>query len=156
MAIAMTVEQYLGKSGIKYDTVAHPPTQSSMETAKASRVPGDRIAKAVVLETEGGYLLAVLPASHHIRLGQLRACLNQSVDLATEEEIASLFADCEVGAVPAVGAAYGIDVIMDSALGNQPEVYFEGGDHTTLVQVTAENFQRLLWCAPHIPFSVHD
>jgi Ala-tRNA(Pro) deacylase len=36
-----------------------------MRTAEASHVSGERLAKAVVLRRDGGYMLAVLPASHH-------------------------------------------------------------------------------------------
>lgn len=156
MAIAMTVQQYLADREVEYEAVAHPLTQASMESAQASHVTGDRIAKGVVLRTEDGYLLAVLPASHHIRFGHLATWLDEDVALATEKEITTLFADCEIGAVPAVGAAYGLDVIMDDSVTEQPEVYFEGGDHATLVHLTAENFRKLLGDVPHGQFSDHD
>lgn len=156
MAIAMTVQQYLEERDVDYDVVAHHPTQSSIETAHASHVSGDRIAKGVVLETEDGYMLAILPASRHVRLGQLRAYLNGPVELATEEEIAALFADCETGAVPAVGGAYGLAVIVDESLAEQPDVYFEAGDHATLVHLTAEGFRRALGDAAHAEFSTRD
>ena len=156
MAIAMTVQQYLADRGVEYEAVAHPLTQSSIESAKASHVTGDRIAKGVVLRAEDGYLLAVLPASHHIRFDHLTEWLDEDVGLATEEEITTLFADCEIGAVPAVGEAYGLEVIMDDSVTEQSEVYFEGGDHATLVHLTAENFHELLGDVPHTQFSVHD
>jgi Ala-tRNA(Pro) deacylase len=156
MAIAMTVQQYLADRDVEYDTVAHGPTQSSSETAQASHVSGDRIAKGVVLNTGDGYLLAVLPASHHVQLGHLKAYLNRPVGLATEEEIATLFADCQMGAVPAVGGAYGLDVILDDSLANQPDVYFEAGDHATLVHLTAEGFRKALGDVSHAEFSTHD
>ncbi len=154
MAIAMTVQQYLSDHGIEYDAVSHPPTQSSAETAQSSHVKSSQIAKGVVLRTEDAYLLAVLPASHHIRLGELRRWLNESLGLASEEEITELFDDCVLGAVPAVGAAYGLDVVIDDNLAKQSDVYFEGGDHTTLVHLTANNFRKLLGDAPHTEFSV--
>ena len=68
MAIAPTFEKYLATKNVVYDVVAHEPTKSSMRTAEACRVSGDRVAKAVVLRDEYGYVLAILPASHHIRL----------------------------------------------------------------------------------------
>lgn len=156
MAIAITVQQYLADHDIEYDTVTHGSTQSSSETAQASRISGDRIAKGVVLSTGDSYLLAVVPASHHVQFGQLKAYLNGPVGLATEEEIATLFADCEMGAVPAVGGAYGLDVILDDSLANQPDVYFEAGDHTTLVRLTAEGFRKALGDVAHADFSTHD
>ncbi len=156
MAIAMTVRQYLADQGVEYDTVTHRRTQSSSETAQASHINGDQIAKGVVLDTGEGYLLAVLPASHHVQLGQIKAYLDRPVALASEAEIATLFADCEMGAVPAVGAAYGLDVVVDDSLAAQPDVYFEAGDHATLVHVKAEGFRKLLGDVPHAEFSTHD
>ncbi len=96
----------------------------------------------------------MLPASRHIRLDELKTWLNESLGLATEEEITELFPDCELGAVPAVGAAYGLDVVIDDNLVMQSDVYFEGGDHTTLVHLTADNFRKALGDAPHAEFSV--
>jgi Ala-tRNA(Pro) deacylase len=156
MAIAMTVQQYLAVCEVEYEVVAHPLTQSSMESAQASNITGDRIAKAVVLRAEDGYLLAVLPASHHIRFGQLTEWLDEDVGLATEEQITTLFADCEIGAVPAVGDAYGLEVILDDSVTEQPDVYFEGGDHATLVHLTAGNFRKLVGDVQHTQFSVHN
>jgi Ala-tRNA(Pro) deacylase len=127
-----------------------------MESAQASHVTGDRIAKGVVLRAEDGYLLAVLPASHHIQLDHLTEWLHENVGLATENEITTLFADCEIGAVPAVGAAYGLDVIMDDSVTEQSDVYFEGGDHATLVHLTTENFLELMGDVRHTQFSLHN
>lgn len=145
MAIAMTLRQYFADNGIDYQTVPHPRTISASETAEAAHVPGARVAKAVLLkEGKDSYVLAVLPASHHIRLDRLRARLNERLDLATEEEIEALFDDCDVGAVPPVGKAYGLDVIMDESLDTDEDVYFEGGDHATLVRVDAAAFDKLM------------
>ena len=71
MAIAITLKQYLTDNHIKYDTLSHPYTLSSTKTAQASHIPGSRIAKAVLLKKEDDYLLAVLPASHHIRFDEI-------------------------------------------------------------------------------------
>ena len=69
----------------------------------------DRVAKAVVLRDEYGYVLAILPASHHIRLQDLRMQLGLDVDLAAEYEIEELFDDCVPGAIPPVGECYGLE-----------------------------------------------
>ena len=107
MAIAPTFEKYLATKHVAYDVVAHEPTKSSLRSAEACRVSGDRVAKAVVLRDEYGYVLAILPASHHIRLQDLRMQLGLDVVLATEHEIEELFQDCVLGAIPPVGECYG-------------------------------------------------
>ena len=87
---------------------------------------------AVVLKGEDGYMLAVIPASCHIQFGDLRRQLGTDVAMATEDQIEALFRDCEPGAVPALGAAYGLKVIVDEGLAKGPEIYLEGGDHASL------------------------
>jgi Ala-tRNA(Pro) deacylase len=155
MAIALTLRQYLADHRVDYDVVPHEPTVTSMRTAEASHVPGDCLAKAVLLKEDGGYVLAVLPASHHLSLDDLEARLDGPVELASEREIETLFRDCALGAVPPIGAAYGVEVIVDDGIASQPEVYFEGGDHATLVHMTGDQFARLTSGAAHGVFSHH-
>ncbi|GGF12438.1 hypothetical protein GCM10011611_17590 [Aliidongia dinghuensis] len=153
MTIAPTLEQYLTQRGIAYDLVRHAPTLSSMRTAQASHVPGRRLAKAVLVRKDAHYLLAVLAASRHLELDALSARLNHAVELASEQEIGSLFGDCSRGAVPALGTAYGLDVIVDDNLMAEPEIYFEGGDHATLVHMTGAQFTQATAGMMHGQFS---
>ncbi|MEE9139913.1 MAG: YbaK/EbsC family protein [Alphaproteobacteria bacterium] len=156
MPIATSLQKYLAEKGAEYEVVTHTPTVSASRTAQVSHVPGDRIAKAVVLKSDDGYLLAVLPASHHIQLGELQRWLNRPIGLATEDEAAALFSDCQLGAFPATGGAYGLEVVMDDSLSAQPDIYFEGGDHASLVHVSAEQFKELMAGAKEGRFSHHD
>lgn len=153
MTIAHTLERYLDIKHVEYDVIAHPPTNSSMETAETCHIPGDRLAKAVLLRDEVGYALAVLPASHHIRLSELRRQFGDDVDLASEHEIEDLFEDCVRGAVPAIGECYGLDMVVDESIAEQPEIYFEGGDHATLVRMSRRAFADLMAAARHGRFS---
>ncbi len=77
------------------------------------------------------------------------------MDLAKEEEIDTLFTDCEPGAVPALGAAYGLKVVVDDGLAEEPDVYFEAGDHASLVHVTGVIFCKLMAEAEHGRFAEH-
>jgi Ala-tRNA(Pro) deacylase len=156
MAIAPRLERYLASKNIKYDVIAHEPTVSSSQTAEACRISGDRIAKAVVLREGRGFILAILPASHHVRLSDLATRLGIDVDLASEHEIEQLFEDCALGAVPPAGECYGLDVIVDDSIEEQPEVYLEGGDHATLIRLSQAEFARLTGDARHGHFSFHD
>lgn len=155
MAIAITLQQYLTDQRIVYDLLPHAPTKSSMRTVEASHVPGDCLAKAVVVKEDGGYLLAVLPASHHLRLDHLAGLLNRELELATEQEFEAVFRDCARGAIPPIGAAYGMTMIVDDSIAVQPEIYFEGGDHATLVHMSGPEFARLMAGTPHGQFSYH-
>ena len=157
MPIAPTLHKYLAAENISYDEIPHTLTMSSARTAQACHVSGDRLAKAIVLRRDGGsYMLAVLPASHHLRLADLKARLGDEIDMASESEVNRLFSDCAHGAVPAAGVCYGLDVIVDDSIEAQPEIYIEAGDHETLLHLTPAQFARLTANALHGRISAHD
>jgi Ala-tRNA(Pro) deacylase len=152
MTIAPTLKSYLDQN-VTYDLVKHDPTLSSLRTAQASHIPGGCLAKGIVLRTGDGYLLAVLPASRRIQLSDLNTLIGDDVHLADEQEVGRLFKDCALGAVPPIGKCYGLDVIVDDSIEEQPEVYLEGGDHETLVHMNQAQFARLMAGARHARFS---
>jgi Ala-tRNA(Pro) deacylase len=81
MAIAPTLQKYLTRTS-PTTWSRNQPTLSSMRAAEACHISGDGLAKAVVLRRDGGYMLAVLPASHHIRLADLKRQIGMDLDLA--------------------------------------------------------------------------
>ncbi len=156
MAISKTIQKYLENLGIDYFPLAHDHTATSSMTAEASHVQGTRLVKAVIIKDDDCYMMALLPASHHLRLMQLQDLLGREVELATEEEFTMLFDDCDPGAIPALGMAYGLEVIVEDTLAKTGDLFFEGGDHETLVHMKAEAFRDLVTDAAHGHFSHHD
>lgn len=75
------------------------------------------------------------------------------MDLAGEEQVETLFPDCEPGSVPALGAACGLDVVVDDSLARQQALYLEGGDHAHLVRVSGTDFRKLMEGAQHGRFT---
>lgn len=153
MGISISLQQFLDNRGINYDVTTHTPTKHSLATAHASHIPEDNLAKGILLRHRDGYLLAIVPASRKVGIDELGAWLNQPIGFATEEEVANVFADCEPGSVPPVASAYGLWSVMDDSLEGFEHIYFEGGDHRTLVHVTGREFRRLMSDVPHARFS---
>jgi len=154
MSIAITLRNYLDQQGVSYDVIRHARSGCSMESAQAAHVPGDALAKGVILEDEFGYVMAVIPSTHHVELGTLRDRLRRNnLSLANEEELGVLFVDCELGAVPPLGEAYGFGVIIDDTLRANPDIYFEAGNHRDLVHIEGDDFQQLTRGAEHGYFS---
>lgn len=155
MTIANKLRQYLDREGIRYDVTSHPRTATTSESAEAAHIPGGWMAKSVVVHHELGYALAVVPSTHRVELGTLQEVLDKRLGLATEGEVTTLFSDCEVGAIPPIGAAYDVPVILDESLGDTPHLYFEGGDHKSLVHVSGDAFRVLTKGARRARFSHH-
>jgi Ala-tRNA(Pro) deacylase len=152
MAIAITLQNYLASKNAHYDVMFHAPTVTSRQTARAAHIPAGSLVKSVILQDEHGFLMAVVPADCKVRITDLDHQLRRHLRLASEEELAGLFADCERGAVPPLGVAYGMETVVDHSVEAAPEVYFEGGDHQVLVHMHGEQFADLMRDAGHSRF----
>jgi Ala-tRNA(Pro) deacylase len=107
----------------------------------------------VLVDDGMGYLLAVIPATHRLNLEMLRRTLHRPVELATEGELEDLFPDCEIGAVPPLGSAFGLETVVDQKLMERPEIWFEAGDHEDLVHMSGASFRSLMGSATRAEIS---
>ena len=121
--------------------------------AAAAGVGEDHVANAVLLKDAAGYLLCVIPGNSWVGFHGLQAELNREFELAPEAEVEKLFSDCDPGAIPCTGKAYGIETIVDEALASLAFVYFESGDHEHLVRVGGDDFHKLMSGLRHGHFS---
>jgi len=144
MAVSNTLKRYLDSSNIQYDVLSHPFSRSSMETAEAAKVSGHQLAKGVIFKDEKGYLMAVLPSPLHVQITILNELTERNLEMIEEDEVGRLFGDCDLGAIPPVGDAYRIEVVLETALVDEESIYFEAGDHQKLIHVKGEDFQNFL------------
>ena len=150
MSISPSLKKYLEQQSAQYETLSHPRTLSSVDSAVAAHIPGEQLAKAVIVKDAEDYLMVVVPSSHHLHLGRLHHHLGHDVGLATEDEVFKLFPDCDEGAIPPVGVAYGFRTLVDADLMNQSDIFFESGDHRNLIKVSGQQFSTLLGGAERV------
>lgn len=155
MTMPTTIREYLRACDIDFEELPHPHEVTASRIAEAAHIDGDRMAKAVMLHCESGYRLAVVPSSCDADLDELTRLFHEKVELASEEQIRQHFRDCDAGATTPVGQAYGLQVYVDDMLRHQPDIYFDAGDHETLVHMSGREFDRLMKDTPHGRFSRH-
>ena len=155
MAIAITLGQFLDAHHVPYDILVHERTMTAQGTARVCEIEAGRLAKAVMMRDRQGYVMAILPASCRVDKAQLWRLLHRPVELAEEDELQILFRDCDLGAIPALGPAYGIETVVDERLDRATEVWLEGGDHESLVHLSGERFRELTAGAPRGTFAHH-
>ncbi|RED53827.1 aminoacyl-tRNA deacylase [Aestuariispira insulae] len=143
MAVSENLRRFLSDRQAQYRVVQHPRTFSASHTAQAAKISAKQLAKAVLLKSRSDYLVAVVPASSHVKMRHLRRCLQDRVRVAKEQEIPSIFKDCDPGAIPALGTAYGLETLVDEQLNREADVYFEAGDHESLVHMSGAEFRRV-------------
>ena len=156
MPVAQTVKSYLAENQVAYDVIAHRHSASSLGSASEAHIQPGRLAKAVLLEDEfepERFYMAVVPASNMVEMARLARQIGRPVHLATEEDAAGIFSDCEPGAIPVVGPAYGVETLVDDSLMEQPDLYFEAGDHEHLVHLETRELFWLLGECGHGEFS---
>ena len=139
----MRVLQFLSEQHIAYEPLMHPPAYTAQKRAKYLRVTGKQVAKTVLLVGPDGYLLAVLPATHHIDTTALSRKLGGPVRLATDEEIGDVFCDCEWGVVAPFGTLYGIQTILDDSLSSESWIVFEANTHAEAIRMRCQDFEEL-------------
>ena len=155
MKIALTLTKRLAQRGIDYDTINHAYTHSSLETAHTAQIPEEQMVKPVILEDDKGYVMALIPADQYVKINHLNKLLHRKMGLATEKELVDLFIDCDIGAIPPVGDAYGLDIVVDNNFNYYSDVYIESGNHTDLLHLKGYSFNKLMKEVPHADICVH-
>jgi Ala-tRNA(Pro) deacylase len=141
MGIAITLKEYMENHGLDYEVIDHRRTDSALTSSEAAHVPGDRMAKSVLLGDDNSYLLAVIPATYRVRLEEISRLTGRRFSLIPEDELEAAFSDCEPGSIPPIGVPYGIETLVDSSLMLQPDIYCESGDHGKLLHLSADAFR---------------
>ena len=154
MGVAATVENYLKAKQINFTLLEHAYCVGSYNTARIARIDDHCLVKGVLLRDEDfHYTLCVLPTRNKILRHTLNQIFDRHMELVDEEELAQIFKDCEEGAVPALGGAYGLDVIWDEELMGVEELYIEAGDHRHLIRLQQPDFIQLMQDHLHDHFS---
>ncbi len=144
MAIPAKLKKYLDSNKVKYKALKHKLAYTAQEIAAAQEVPGKQVIKSVLVKTDKGFALAVLPAIHLIDLKKLKSALKcKSVKIATEKDIEKAIPDYKPGAMPPFGALFGLDTVSDKILKEDVEIVFNGGTHTDTVKMKYSDFEKL-------------
>jgi Ala-tRNA(Pro) deacylase len=137
------VRSYLMEHGVGYESRAHPEAFTTGEIAQAEDVPRAQMAKVVMVHSDDGLVMAVLPGNRMLDLEKAKAVLHSTgVRLATEAEFSSQFPDCEVGAEPPFGGLYNVPMLVDHTLQSR-EITFNAGSHTETLTMALDDYLEL-------------
>jgi Ala-tRNA(Pro) deacylase len=140
----MDVKKMLKQKGVSFKTMKHKPTFSAQTLAATEHVPGDLVAKVVVVRAGDGHAMLVLPASYNIVMKKVCKVLGEKkCRLADEETLGKLFPDCELGAMPPFGGEYGLPVYVDQHLADDEEIVFESGYHDEAVKMKWADYEKI-------------
>lgn len=139
------VLRLLEKNGVAFETLPHREAYTAQGVAAAVHVSGWLLAKVLVVRAPGeGPVMVVLPASCRLDLSALGRVLGKpGVSLVPEDQMQSLFPDCEPGAMPPFGQPYGLPVWVDACFPKAGEFAFQAGNHHEVVRMRYAEYERL-------------
>jgi Ala-tRNA(Pro) deacylase len=145
MQIPQRVREYLDSKNVPHEWLHHAQAFTAQEVAHSIHVSGRLLAKTLVLAADGRLIMCVIPASHRLNLPELRALLEvKHLEMLPEEELAKLFPDCELGAIPPLGSLYAMDVWVDLTLSESEDIVFCTGTHVDCVRMKYADFADLV------------
>lgn len=145
MSINARLQKLLDEARTGYAVLPHREVDSAQEVAAASHVKGRRLAKVVVMrDIEGTDFMVVVPADVAIDARLLRRITGRiGVQLEDERELARLFPDCELGAMPPFGGLYHMAMFVDPCLLEDVDVFFQAGNHHEIVLMRTSEYSRI-------------
>ena len=145
MGMLPRLQALLEERQASYSHHVHPIAYTARELAAAEHLAPREIAKVVVFYGERGYGMAVLPADFVVDIEDLKAVLDlERLRLATEKELAELFPDCDLGAMPPFGNLYGLPVYVEAAVARQQTIAFNAGTHRDVVHMKYSAYEALV------------
>lgn len=135
---------WLAGHGIEYELHEHPLTFTARETADIEGVDPRRFAKVIAIEaSDGRRALVVVDATDHVDLDKVAARMGASkARLLTEAELVDFATDCDVGTMPPVGELFGVALLADVAVREDPDISFHAGSHHFTVHVDRPGWER--------------
>ena len=145
MPILKKLKELFDEAKISYEVYNHPLAYTAQEIAERQHFSGKEMAKVVMLEVDGGLIMAVLAASQKVHLNNIKANVAaHEVRLATEDEFISKFPDCGIGSMPPFGNLFGLPVYVHPAVEKDESIYFNAGNHVQTVKLRYKDFEKLV------------
>jgi Ala-tRNA(Pro) deacylase len=139
------LQAYLRAHGVCFTLRHHPQAFTAQEVASSEHIPGGQVAKPVIVLADGRMVMLVVAASHQVEMSKVATAIGaREVHLVEEPTLATVFTDCELGALPPFGNLYGLDVYVDRRLADDDQIEFRAGTHTETMRIAFAEFGRLV------------
>jgi len=145
MSMPRWIPRELEQEHVPYLVRHHRPCFTAQEVAAAEHVSGHRLAKVVIVKGDNELAAVVVPASHRLDMQAVSRALNcATCRLATEQEIAERFPDCEVGAIPPLRHWQDVKLLCDARLVQKHDpLVFQAGTHEDAIEMASDDWQRI-------------
>lgn len=133
---------WLSREAVDFTLIEHEPVYTSAQAARVRDTDLHSGAKALVLKSDDGFLMAVVPADLELDGPALRKHLgSRRLRFASKDELLDI-TGLTPGAVPPFGSLFKLPTICDPGLGGCAFINFNAASHTHSVQMTFADYSR--------------
>lgn len=134
------IERQLSGAGIPFDVLRHEPVFTSDEAARVRGTTLASGAKALICKADEKFVMFVMSANRRLDSKLARKqCGIRSLRFATSEEVLEL-TGLTPGSIPPFGSLFQLATWCDAALGEQPRINFNAGDHSVSISMTYADY----------------
>lgn len=137
--MSLTTE-YLERRGVAFEAISHDKVFTTIDEARALGIEGDEVAKTLLLDTERGHVLAVIPGDRRLEMHLVADAIgDKHARLASEHEIQRDLPGMELGALPPLGGLLKLPVYVDPTVAEHETIVFAGGSQTESIKMGARD-----------------
>ena len=134
------IETFLKQSGASFTVSRHEPVFTSEQAAAVRGTSLASGAKALVIKASEKFVLIVLPADRKLDSKKARDVFGvKSIRFASKQEVEQL-TGLQPGSIPPFGSLFNLPTYCDPALGENPSINFNAGDHAISVQMSYADY----------------
>lgn len=148
MPVPKKIQNYLDKKGAKYAIVTHKKVYTAYDAAQTLKKKLDEIVKNLLVKTDKGYVMVLLPASKNLDMDKLKKLINakgkgvKKVEIPKEGVMVKVF-KVKPGALPAFGKIHDLEVYMDKNFKKLKKAVFSSGSFNESIEMAIKEFEKL-------------
>ncbi|MBO6849840.1 MAG: HDOD domain-containing protein [Marinobacter sp.] len=135
MAVAARLERFLTRKGISYRELPIDQALNADASVMASGLPPEDFIRGTLLIDINGVVMAVHGFDSSLDLDAVQQLTGRRLQPLTARQSSRLFADCDPGFQPPIGAAYDIPVLVDEDVLQVDRALMTGGNDHTLIEL---------------------
>jgi len=144
MAIPKKILNYLEKNKVKFETVKHKTVYTAYDLAQTLKEKIDKVAKTLVIKTDKGYALLVLPASRLVDFKKLKKVIKaKRVEIAKEATMKTFFKIKPGTVTPFATLHKKVPLYIDKALLKTKEILVSAGSYTDSLRLKVKDLINL-------------
>jgi len=143
MPITKKLKDYLSKSNVDYEEIAHKTVFTAYDAAQTLKKNLKEIAKNLLVQADKTFVLVIIPADKKLHLEKLKKALGAKKISIPKEQMMVKILKVKPGALSSFGKLHKIETIVDKTLLQTQKAVLSAGSFTDSILMKVKDFVQL-------------